>query len=845
MKKNLQRVLAAAVAVPVALSQALAINTFAADDAATTLSLTSEQLLRAKTTENFPSDAADTLSADGVQTITFEQSSNWNETLAGILAGVSDDTTVTVATSDLAAILGGTSYYADILKSVLEDSSDATATYDATNQTVTIKGSLDFESYLQKLVDEELASNDAYADIDIQLDVDALDYELGVDLDTTGKTVAGTASFTAGSDTYTLTTLGDYMTDVYEDVVAQIDAIVSDRLTTELAKLDTAVAEAQAEIDAAQAEVDAAQAELDEAVASGADTTDAQAKVNDAQAKVDDAQKQLDEAYANASADAQAQIDDVYAAVDEEKAALKETTDGLQALIEQFTEYVALAPTATLRDGGTYATGAEAYTAIRNNLINKFPTLASNLPEDVSAAVSQYASQFTSVVDVVNDALAEASVNAEISVTSDDIATLIAAEKNVTAETATPGVLDVTFEIPDSDTEVAEVTAYVESQDVADQLDLDTLTTTKTVYVTIDATNGTMTYDVVRVVEVSEKEVEETTTTTTETTEDTSDTTETTTETPVATDTTVTTDTTDTTDDTDTTTDSTDSTDDTTDTTETTASTDDTSDTESTTTTIDTDDTSDTDDSTETTDSTSDTDDTTDTTETTASTDDTTGTTTTDNGGTDTTTAVPADQVASISIELKDLDASEGLYFDTEEAYDAEDLIDAVVITEKDGTVVEVSLETIEFLSTPSADYASVNDGDLVYYYDTTAIQYNDGQGGTVAIDEDCYPTVGVAKKGDSDLDGEVTVLDARDTLVYYAETAVNGIGSVTFLDGDDAFLERLAYFVSDVDTESKNGVDEEDGDGKSITVYDASYILNFYALNSAGNNPVWADILG
>ncbi len=842
MKKNLQRVLAAAVAVPVALSQALAINTFAADDAATTLSLTSEQLLRAKTTENFPSDAADTLAADGVQTITFEQSSNWNETLAGILAGVSDDTTVTVATSDLAAILGGTSYYADILKSVLEDSSDATATYDATNQTVTIKGSLDFESYLQKLVDEELASNDAYADIDIQLDVDALDYELGVDLDTTGKTVAGTASFTAGSDTYTLTTLGDYMTDVYEDVVAQIDAIVSDRLTTELAKLDTAVAEAQAEIDAAQAEVDAAQAELDEAVASGADTTDAQAKVNDAQAKVDDAQKQLDEAYANASADAQAQIDDVYAAVDEEKAALKETTDGLQALIEQFTEYVALAPTATLRDGGTYATGAEAYTAIRNNLINKFPTLASNLPEDVSAAVSQYASQFTSVVDVVNDALAEASVNAEIAVTADDIATLVAAATNVTAETATPGVLDVTFEIPDSDTEVAEVTAYVESQDVADQLDLDTLTTTKTVYVTIDATNGTMTYDVVRVVEVSEKEVEETTTTTTtETTEVTSDTTETTTETPVATDTTVTTDTTDTTDDTDTTTDSTDSTDDTTDTTETTASTDDTSDTESTTTTIDTDDTSDTDDSTETTDSTSDTDDTTDTTETTASTDDTTGTTTTDNGGTDTTTAVPADQVASISIELKDLDASEGLYFDTEEAYDAEDLIDAVVITEKDGTVVEVSLETIEFLSTPSADYASVNDGDLVYYYDTTAIRYNDGQGGTVAIDEDSYPTVGVAKKGDSDLDGEVTVYDANATLVYYANHAA-GIDSVFIEDNDDAFVERLAYFVSDIDTESKTGEDESDA---YISVYDANYILTYYANYAAGLKPTWAEIVG
>ena len=58
--------------------------------------------------------------------------------------------------------------------------------------------------------------------------------------------------------------------------------------------------------------------------------------------------------------------------------------------------------------------------------------------------------------------------------------------------------------------------------------------------------------------------------------------------------------------------------------------------------------------------------------------------------------------------------------------------------------------------------------------------------------------------KGDTQLDGDVDMDDAFDTLQYYSSSAAGK--TVTFTDGSDELLEKLAFYVSDVDTESKAG---------------------------------------
>ncbi len=99
----------------------------------------------------------------------------------------------------------------------------------------------------------------------------------------------------------------------------------------------------------------------------------------------------------------------------------------------------------------------------------------------------------------------------------------------------------------------------------------------------------------------------------------------------------------------------------------------------------------------------------------------------------------------------------------------------------------------------------------------------------------DAQSLVYIGVKGHSDLNGKVEISDASLTLKYYAYRMA--VLDVTFTGDAESDYETLAYFLSDVDTESKQGQDSEDG---SIDISDATNILKYYANAMAMLDPQW-----
>ena len=245
----------------------------------------------------------------------------------------------------------------------------------------------------------------------------------------------------------------------------------------------------------------------------------------------------------------------------------------------------------------------------------------------------------------------------------------------------------------------------------------------------------------------------------------------------------------------------------------------------------------------------------------------TTTTTTTedpDNPVTTTTTTTPAvdpSEVDSIAVETVAAEASNGVYFSKDKAFNASDLISAVKLTLKDGseTVYDdaASIDAyIGFKSTPGEVYKTVVDANAkladkekvgkIYYQGGVDIYYTTGVEGSDTIAIDAKPEVAVALKGDTNLNGKVDNDDALQTLTYYSNVNA-GAKDVAFTATakTNALLEKLVYFVSDVDTESKLGTDSKD---KLITNDDALFILTYYAQQYAGNKDdeetLWTDVL-
>ena len=99
-------------------------------------------------------------------------------------------------------------------------------------------------------------------------------------------------------------------------------------------------------------------------------------------------------------------------------------------------------------------------------------------------------------------------------------------------------------------------------------------------------------------------------------------------------------------------------------------------------------------------------------------------------------------------------------------------------------------------------------------------------------------PTVYIGVKGDTDLSGLVDVPDAVAVLTYTAKIAA-GQENVVF--NEDENLNKFAFFLADIDTESKEG--KNDGN-KLMTTEDAVYMLTYTAKTAAGQEPTWPDVV-
>ena len=178
-----------------------------------------------------------------------------------------------------------------------------------------------------------------------------------------------------------------------------------------------------------------------------------------------------------------------------------------------------------------------------------------------------------------------------------------------------------------------------------------------------------------------------------------------------------------------------------------------------------------------------------------------------------------------------------GFYFSEDDReFDPADLIESVVSIDQNNVETPIDLSEINFKgATPKSTYAETE----TYFEGTVTAYYGTGED-AIPVAE---PTVYSGVKGDADLNGKVELADATLALTYYSEHAVKNPYYFTTSGADepsDKMLEKLAYFLSDINTESKTG---EDTDDVTIELADATNILTFYAEDAVLNNPKWAAI--
>lgn len=207
------------------------------------------------------------------------------------------------------------------------------------------------------------------------------------------------------------------------------------------------------------------------------------------------------------------------------------------------------------------------------------------------------------------------------------------------------------------------------------------------------------------------------------------------------------------------------------------------------------------------------------------------GETTTTSGTGETTTTTSTDIIPMKDIESISVEVGEGVYNSEETSFDASELIVSAVATLKDGTTKDLDASYFGFLQTPADVYTAP-------YYKGAVDIYYIGDADKTALED--KPTVAVAMKGDTQLDGDVDMDDAFDTLQYYSSNAAGK--TVTFTDGSDELLEKLAFYVSDIDTESKAGKKTDDAE---ISMDDAFNILQYVSYRAAGKDVVWSDVIG
>ena len=174
-----------------------------------------------------------------------------------------------------------------------------------------------------------------------------------------------------------------------------------------------------------------------------------------------------------------------------------------------------------------------------------------------------------------------------------------------------------------------------------------------------------------------------------------------------------------------------------------------------------------------------------------------------------------------------------GFYFSEDNrAFRVEDLIESVVSIDENGKQTTIDLSQITFKgATPKSTYVQTEK----YFAGTIKAYYGD----IVAAE----PIVYIGVKGDANLSGNVDIEDVTLTLTYYCEYSVkNSYYFTTFSSTppSDDKLEKLAYFLADINTESKSG---KNTDYAEIEIEDVTNILTYYVEDSVLNHPKWAEI--
>ena len=452
---------------------------------------------------------------------------------------------------------------------------------------------------------------------------------------------------------------------------------------------------------------------------------------------------------------------------------------------------------------------ADAALAAAVDYLAKNVAAAANQPKTVDGMVAKYGANFDDGVASVNSSLKDAGVNVEVAVSSADVAALL---KGATKVTIGAAAGTYTADLVITDAEKAEVEKYVEEQ-VAEKLPEKTVVsvdTVKTVKVS-GAADGVAAFDVTRDVTVVLKDKDTTTTDVSTTTTDGSATT-TTDASATTTDGSATT----TTDASATTTDGSATT------------------TDASATTTDGSDTTTTDASATTTDGSATT--TTDASGTT--TDDGSNTTTTD--GSSTTTETLPTGVSSVEVKTVDAETAENIYLSNEESFNVAGLIESVTLHLENGEAVSVNPATaIDFAMTPAEAYATVTEktAGKVYFNGEVGLKYK----GEEDVEIKDTVTVAVALKGDTTLDGKVDNTDLFDTTYYIA---LQGAGQTPIFDtvkNGTALESKLAYLASDIDTESKAGVNTKE---EKLDATDMLYTSLYQAYNGAGNHIDWAEAI-
>ena len=359
MKKSfLKRVAAAAVAVPVALTQTALFTAFAVDETAgSTNKITMDSFLNItpSTAEAngfvaAPS-AADYRASeiqDEVQTVgnvtllPVVQESLWGQKVENILAGLSDDQRkFSLPKEDLADAIDREGAVYDVIKNAIRDENTYVEAEIIKDDQVVITVNFDY-NYGQDMADV-LADNVAKnGGAEITLKTDNLE----------GQKVQGRIVLTADTTkiadnkvTFEATVeLGGETKKGAQAAIDYFDALVKDTFKAANADVDATAADYRSQLDDAQADLDDAQADLDavknDAASTAQDLADAQADVDAAQAKVDDLNAKLDASENNAKnklADYEDKYDkamDKYNNISEEYV-LNATADTADGVLEQ------------------------------------------------------------------------------------------------------------------------------------------------------------------------------------------------------------------------------------------------------------------------------------------------------------------------------------------------------------------------------------------------------------------------------------------------------------------------------------------------------------------------------